>query len=345
MAINISGIFRNAAPDQVAPPNFACAFFTRSKVSYFSNLSQVPAKDAIFDLGSVTKIMATTSIVMKLVEQGLLDLEAPVSRYLPFSLFDNFSVKDLLLHRSGLWEWWPLYAAIETSDEILDFISAKEFRYVPNSEWRYSDLGFILLSEVIKKVGATSLPKLFEELVKVPLGLSNTQFATPTIIEHTIPSSYGDRAEFLMLENNLPYPVNIAPSKFIGWRSQILKGEINDGNAFHLMGGVSGHAGLFSSLEDLVTFGRQLLAPDHFSNLDTFSTSAVDPVQGLGFRRFGEQFEGFGHTGYPGIAVVVDPVLGKGFAFGSNRLLVQGNPMPTMAFIPPLLELLKTGDI
>ena len=345
MAIDISEIFQDVAPGQVAPPAFACAFFTKSKVSYCSNILEMAAKDAIFDLGSVTKMMATTSMVMKLAEQGLLDLDLQVSKYLPFSSFEKFTVKDLLLHRAGLWEWWPLYAAIESPDQLLDFISSKELRYAPGSEWHYSDLGFILLSEVIKRVSGETLPKLFDELVKVPLGLTNTQFASPSNAEHTTPSSFGDRAEYSMLESNLPYPINIPPSKFKGWRTQILKGEINDGNAFHLMGGVSGHAGLFSSLEDLVTFGRQLITAEHFSNLADFSASVIDPVQGLGFRRFGKQFECFGHTGYPGIAVVVDPVTEKGFAFGTNRLLVDGNPVPTMSFLPPLLDLLTTGDI
>ena len=341
----MSGIFQAVEPGQTAPPVFASAIFSASKVQYSTNLSEIAAPDAIFDLGSVTKILATTSIAMKLEERSLLDLGESVFTYLPYPGFDRFTVSDLLLHRSGLWEWWPLYAELGSAEEILTFISQKELRYPPSSQWHYSDLGFIVLGEVLKKISGASFPELFAELVGDPLGLVNTKYATPTNIEATIPSSFGDRAEFQMLESNLPYPINIRASQFGGWRTQILKGEVNDGNAFHLLGGVSSHSGLFSSLGDLVSFGQTLLGSDYFPNLIQFRTGGVDPIQGLGFRRFGQQFEAFGHTGFPGIAIVLDPELGRGFAFGTNRLLVETNPVPTNSYIEPMLELLKSTDI
>ena len=337
----MSDIFQGAAPDKEAPPVFACALFTTNNAEYFGNITSSAPESAIFDLGSVTKILSTTSIIMKLVEAKIVELDNPVSYYLPHPLFEQFSVKDLLMHRSGLWEWWPLYATLENSETVVEYIANKELRYPPKSGWHYSDLGFILLGEIIKRVTQSTLPEIFADLVATPLGLIDTKYSTPTSLARAVPSSHGDSSEFSMLESNSPYPVDISPSSFKHWRTGILQGQVNDGNAFHLFGGESGHAGLFASLSDLVLFGQELLDGNYFANINEFVTGGVDPIQALGFRRFGSDFSTFGHTGFPGIAVVLSQKNGKGFAFGTNRLLVQGTPTTTMSFVEPLLETLK----
>lgn len=290
------------------------------------------------DLGSITKIISTTSIIMKLVEAKSLALNDVVSRYLPeWSTYSRHgvTVADLLEHQAGLNEWRPLYISQENGAAARLAIAQEGYKY---SEGRhYSDLGFITLGNIITEILATPLDEAFIELVAAPLSLTSTRFAHPSDASNVFASSSGDRAELEMVRDQTPYSTVESAEDFAGWRTHILEGEINDGNAFHLYGGVSGHAGLFSTATDLLVYGEAILdslnGNGYFDShiLKTFLTVGRDPIQGLGFRtweREGE-IEYWGHTGFPGTALAISPKAQSVAVLLTNRLLTRAESEKT----------------
>jgi len=289
------------------------------------------------DLGSVTKIVATTSILMKLIEENVVLLEDAVARFLPE--WANYpkvvTLGDLLEHQSGLTEWRPLYISQRSADSVRKVIAAEGYKY--SSGRHYSDLGFITLGNVIEQVLATDLESSFKEWISTPLSLTSTQFVAPVILSDVFASSYGDYAEMEMIRSQVPYPTTEKLEDFSQWRSGILQGEVNDGNSFHLYKGVSGHAGLFSTAVDLLKYGEELLkslkGEGYFDQqvLSTFLTVGRDPMQGLGFRNWihhGE-VEYWGHTGFPGVTLGVSPLHQKVLVLLTNRLLTHETPEKT----------------
>lgn len=290
------------------------------------------------DLGSITKIISTTSIIMKLVEVKLLALDDVVSRYLPeWSAYPRHGVTivDLLEHQAGLNEWRPLYISQENPAAARLAIAQEGYRY---SEGRhYSDLGFITLGNIIIEILKINLDEAFKELVGTPLALTSTQFAHPIDASNVFAASYGDRAEYEMVRSQLPYSTTESAENFTDWRNHILEGEVNDGNSFHLYGGISGHAGLFSTATDLLIYGETILASlrgDGYFNsqvLITFLTPGRDPTQGLGLRTWehGGEIEYWGHTGFPGTVLAISPKTQTSAVLLTNRLLTHGESEKT----------------
>ncbi|MET8869014.1 serine hydrolase domain-containing protein [Nonomuraea sp. NPDC004580] len=289
------------------------------------------------DLASVTKVMATTTMLMRLVSDRLVDLDAPLSAYLPHS-YEAMTVRDLLLHRGGLWEWWPLYVQHRLPPP----------RYRPGRARHYSDLGFILLGRIVTAVTGLRLDRALAELVTRPLGLTSTTYARPAGSEVAM-SALDDRVEMTMLDTGRPYPVPYRSGDFAGWRTGPVLGEVADGNAHHAFGGVAGHAGLFSTVPDLLKYGAALARYEEHDHLwrpevvREFLSPGPDPEQALGFRRYaldlpGETVTVLGHPGYVGCAVGFVPGRDIVLALASNRLLVEGTPTPTDALWAGLLQ-------
>lgn len=284
------------------------------------------------DLGSITKIISTTSIIMKLVEAKSLVLNDVVSRYLPeWSTYarHGVTVADLLEHQAGLNEWRPLYISQENPTAARLAIAREGYKYSLGRH--YSDLGFITLGNIITEILAMTLDEAFKELVATPLSLTSTQFVHPSDASNVFASSYGDRAELEMVRNQTPYSTVESAEDFSGWRTYILEGEINDGNAFHLYGGISGHAGLFSTATDLLMYGEAILESlngnGYFDShvLNSFLTVGRDPIQGLGFRTWEHEgeIEYWGHTGFPGTAFGINPSSKSVAVLMTNRLLTD----------------------
>src|SRR5262245_43734939 len=132
-----------------------------------------------FDVGSVTKVAATTAVAMSMRARGLLDLDAPVAAWLPGFTGDGrelVTVRQLLLHRGGLWEWWPTYVHTGDRDAALAFVQRLPLRYRPGSGRHYSDLGFMLLGAIVEEAAGEPLDTLARRLVFEPLGMAATGY-------------------------------------------------------------------------------------------------------------------------------------------------------------------------
>jgi serine-type D-Ala-D-Ala carboxypeptidase len=292
---------------------------------------RVMTSGTIFDLGSITKVAVTTATAMALVERGALDLDAPVSAWI-----DEFggpdrervTLRHLLSHRAGLWEWWPVYFRAREPSAAIEAVASLALRYPVDSGRHYSDLGFMLLGEVIQRATGKPLPDVASRLVHDPLGLRDTRYLPPAELRPRIAAtSLGDAYEREMVATGDPYPVGLDPDEFGDWRRDTLVGEVNDGNAHHAFGGVAGHAGLFSTARDLGTFGQALAAARVWrpETIELFTRGAGDPAQGLGFwRREG----GFGHSGFPGTELLVVPEEELVAVLLTNRLHAAGRARP-----------------
>ncbi|MGW2160258.1 serine hydrolase domain-containing protein [Nonomuraea sp. NPDC001699] len=290
------------------------------------------------DLASVTKVVATTTALIRLVSDRLVDLDERAGAYLPAGCPEQVSVRDLLLHRAGLWEWWPMYLDPRVPAP----------RYPPGRERHYSDLGFILLGRVVETVTGTSLDRAVAELVTGPLGLDDTTYARPAGPEVAM-SALDDRVEMRMLDTSEPYPVPFRAADFAGWRRGPVLGQVADGNAYHAFGGVSGHAGLFSTVPDLLRYAGALSRYEEHDRLwrpevaREFFRPGPDPGQALGFRTYelvlrDETVTVLGHPGYVGCVVGFVPGRDVAIALASNRLLTPGVPTPTDALWTGLLQ-------
>jgi len=261
--------------------------------------------DTIYDLASLTKVVATTTMAMILVDEGRLDLDEKVQDYLP--LFqgpgkENVTVRQLLTHRSGINWWAPLYEEAEGPEEYLERIQAMELVYEPGTEYMYSDLGMILLGEILERVSGQPLEVFVQERVFEPLAMNDTLY----VPGHDL----------------VP---RIAPTEFDTWRGRLIQGEVHDENAFAL-GGIAPHAGLFSTAGDLARFCQMLLnggVLEHHrivsrETVELFTSRAGrdDSMRALGWdtrsqekSSAGRYFSpgSFGHTGFTGTSIWIDP--------------------------------------
>jgi CubicO group peptidase (beta-lactamase class C family) len=298
--------------------------------------------DTIFDLGSITKVAATTATIMSLVERCVLELDAPVANWLDGFTGqgkERITLRHLLTHRAGLWEWWPVYLSARDPSAAIDLITSLDLRYPIDSGRHYSDLGFMLLGEIVERATGEPLDRAAHRLVFKPLKMGDTGFRPrSTLIDRIAATSRGDRYEREMIATGEPYPVPVTPARFEGWRSHTLVGEVNDGNAHHAFGGVAGHAGLFSTANDLAAFGAALAAGGtangtriwQSATVQLFTAEHRDPGQALGFwtRRLvgiGDVREGgFGHGGFPGTELLIHPPDELVVVLLTNRLHARG---------------------
>ena len=297
--------------------------------------------DTKFDLASLTKIVGTTAALLHLIELGELQVTDLASKYLESwqgTDKSDITIAELLLHQSGLAEWRPLYFTDDLQEDVAKQVSRIPLTYPRNSGRRYSDLGFISLGEIIKVITRKDLPTVFAELVFNPLGMHNTSFMPVT--GEIAATSLGDWYEKNMVATNIPYQVDLEVSAFPYWRAEYLAGQANDGNSFHRLGGIAGHAGLFSTAEDLLIFAEAVIANKWQAH--SFLSVSGDPMQGLGFRnwrtptRTGEEIF-WGHTGFTGVALGFSIAHQSAALLLTNRLHANGEPTPTEELWQPFL--------
>lgn len=254
--------------------------------------------DTMVDLASVTKVASTTALAMRLVADGLLDLDERVAEYLPgfvaTSTRDDVStagaraavtVRRLLEHTSGLPPWLPLYCRTTDRDEALALAASTPLVATPGTTWSYSDLGMIVLGAVLERVSGRRQDVAFAELVAGPLGLGRTAYG-PVPAAGAAASADSDVIEHQMVATGEPYPTDDLVTDFVGWRTGTVVGEANDGNAAHALGGIAGHAGLFATIPELLTLGRSLVDPQIVPDrvVREFTTpQGLAPDRALGF--------------------------------------------------------------
>jgi CubicO group peptidase (beta-lactamase class C family) len=305
-----------------------------------------------FDVASLTKIVFTTNMVMLAVDQGLLKVDDLVQRYLPAwgsADKERITIRDLLEHQSGLQPWLPLYVRSKSSADAYEVIAKSNLACAPRTKRIYSDLGFIVLGQILLTVYKSSLAAIFDNYLKEVMGLKSTQFSTPTNSENVAATSFGDSYEMNMISTGIPYQVSEKVDEFSNWRNHILNGEINDGNAFHLFNGTSSHAGLFSDATDLLNLtGIYLDAFDEdrvfrSKTLRGFLEVGLDPMQCMGFRTWSIKTKDgdvivYGHTGFTGVAFGFSPQLNFSAVMLTNRLHTQSEIIKTDDLWIPFLE-------
>jgi CubicO group peptidase (beta-lactamase class C family) len=308
----------------------------------------------LFDLASVTKVMATTFAVMMLVDEGKLDLDAPLYTYLPDfrgSAKDSITLRLLLTHRSGLYQWQPIFYHAANEGEAYAYIRDLPLAWRPGAGRHYSDLGFMLLGMVVERVSSQPLDAFVRDRLYRPLGLEHTGFrrtgaAGPAAAAGAFAAtSHGNPYEYRMVhDTTFGYRYAGDPGAWDGWRHQTLVGEVNDGNAFHAFDGVAGHAGLFSTAEDLDVLLQLLLNEGEYRGrryvspqvVDTFMTPTGDG-QALGWQIPGyAPPRSFDHTGFTGTYVLGVPARGLAVVLLTNRQNVGVNARTRYPDVGPL---------
>jgi CubicO group peptidase (beta-lactamase class C family) len=282
-------------------------------------VADAPAPDArtLWDLASLSKVVGTTSAVLQLVGEGRIDPDAPVQRYLPDWTGpgkERVLVRHLLAHASGLPAWRPLYKEATSPESAMALVLATQPDGAPGEKYLYSDLNFILLGEAVRRVSGRPLDAYLAERVFGPLGMRDTRYRPPA-------------SEL----------ARTAPTEFDPWRQRKVHGEVHDENAFAL-GGVAGHAGLFSTAADLSRFaraylnggvldGRRVFDAATLARFTRVADSAVSR-RALGWEApTGGNSAGHylspravGHTGFTGTSLWMDPERGVYVLLLTNRV-------------------------
>lgn len=291
--------------------------------------SQLVDKNTLFDMASVTKIFTMTSI-LKLITEKKISLDSKVVDFLedlsPYlkEFLKDLLIKDLLTHGSGLHYWYPFYTSKEKGfTEVLEEVLR---RNCEKKAGTYSDLNFILLGKIISKVTDLQLDKAVEKLILRPMEMRKTSYK-PNINKNVASTEYGNQ-----IENNMVSELGL---KFGNFRnpSNPITGQVNDGNAYYYFDGVSGHAGIFSTIDDMRKIPRLYLSEGkhkgkQFIDLDLIEKSKVNYGydRGLGWALKGIFLDGYGHTGFTGTSIFVEDSLGIYIIILSNRLNVE-NPV------------------
>jgi CubicO group peptidase (beta-lactamase class C family) len=289
-------------------------------------------RSTVFDLASVTKVMATTFAVMLFVDRGQIDVDAPVWRYLPDFRgphLDSITVRHLLTHSAGLVQWQPLYYHASTKAETYALIRDMPLGWGVGAGRHYSDLGFMLLGYVVERVSGQPLDAIVEHDLYRPLGLSSTTFlpSRRNVTDLAATEEGNGYERHMVYDSTFGYRYRGDPTSWTGWRQYVLKGEVNDGNSWYANGGVAGHAGLFSTGADLRVLldllngagalkGRRYLRPEtvaRFLTRDRFDNY-------LGWMLPRDMPEGsFMHTGFTGTYVLGVPKYGLSIVLLTNR--------------------------
>jgi len=311
----VDRFLRNRVIQNKFPPG--CVIWVGSrKTDYFTAVygyrQVIPGKkimhqETIFDLASLTKPICTALLTMMLYEEKELKLTDPIEKYL--GIFRNRqngkrTIKDLLTHRSGMPAWFPLY--ILPGKKRIEYLAKTSTR---PRKTLYSCLGYITLGKVIEAITGSKLDTIYRSKVLKVLGLKHTGFKPGTrLLENIAATELGNGHE---MKKTMSY---VDPAK-IKWRHRLIYGEAHDGNCFYAFKGVSGNAGLFSNAPDLAILLRSYLAgmivrPDTVRMMVKNHTGGKEP-KGLGWAL--DLYPGilspesFGHTGFTGTMLVVDP--------------------------------------
>ena len=296
--------------------------------------------DTIYDLASLTKPLITGMLCAQLFEKGELTLDSAVAHYLPeFERTDRqmITVRQLLTHTSGLPAWRPLYVLAEGKRErALGIVANEALEYKPGTRVVYSDLGFIVLGFLLERLTGIKLAKLVQTEIIEPLQLQHTFFNPELALQTGIAAC----------ETGNAYERETARSSgaenYPSWREQVIWGEVHDGNSYFL-GGVAGHAGLFSTANETLRLATQFLAhQSELLNADTCTelftrnmTEGLEEARSIAWQlaQSPESAAGamlpadsFGHSGFTGTSCWIDPHHQRVFILLTNRTHARSLP-------------------
>jgi len=297
----------------------------------------------IYDLASLTKVVATTPLILQAAAEGRLALDDPLPTYLPECRHDGVTLRHLLSHTSGLPAWIPFYLEAHGRAEIVARAAATPLVAPPGTQVIYSDLGFILLGEVARRTLGDALDRLERARVTGPLGMTDTGYLpSPALLDRIASTEDGT-----VIEQEMAGAAGVRHT----WRKTLIWGEVHDSNA-HAMGGVSGHAGLFGTADDLIAYARMWLTEDPNGVVLTpaLVREAVSPMtsgtasRGLGWALAGSQAwwgndlspRAYGHTGFTGTAIVIDPERALAIVLLTNAIHVGRDRTEILALRPRL---------
>jgi len=272
--------------------------------------------DTVFDVASVSKVVATTAMAMVLYERGLLDLDVPAVGVVPeFARQDprcrEVSFRMLLAHSSGLPAYQKLFLQAQTREELLAAAFSIPLEADPGTKAVYSDIGFIILGVALERIADESLDRFCQREVFGPLGMAHTLFNPPATLRSEIPPTADDRS----------------------FRKRVIQREVQDENA-SVLGGVAGHAGVFSNAQDLAGFanamlqgGQRVVRPETVSIFTQREASPPGTSRALGWdtpsspSQSGKFFsaKSYGHLGYTGTSLWIDPERQLSITLLTNR--------------------------
>ncbi len=293
-------------------PGAAYAIGCKDKLlakGYFGKRQEQPEvlalqEDTLFDMASLSKILGTTMVALRFIEQGKLGLYDEVGMF-----FDNaydkagITIKQLMTHCAGLHPALHLWELTETPDQVADAILKSPFEYQTGSKVAYSCMGFILLAKILEKIGGAPLDVLAQQEVFGPLGMKT--------------ACYNPKTE------------NVVTTELSKWHGGWVKGHVHDENAWY-QGGVSGNAGVFASIDDMVRIATMLACDGKIDGETYLSKRMLDlatknytpgmgEARGLGFQLKDNCYSAggdiisdgsFGHTGFTGTAMYIDKETG-----------------------------------
>lgn len=298
-------------------------------------------EDTIFDLASLTKVTATTSSILHLIGDGRFELDTPASDLLPIFAEEGVSpeitVRRLLSHSAGFVSWLPGFMTGTGAEAYLRCIAREPLAYAPGEKVVYSDPSFITLGEIVRQVSGSSVAEYAREHVFMPLGMTDTLFLP----------SVGHRLRIAATEVGNGFEADKTPEQVpaVGaWRSGLIRGEVHDGNAWYGLAGVAGHAGLFGTAMDLFRYGQMWLDGGVADDTRILPAELVAEAtreqaghdgerRGLGWRLVpsdggagdedsakGLGPRAYGHTGFTGTSLWMDPDAGVVIVLLTNRV-------------------------
>jgi CubicO group peptidase (beta-lactamase class C family) len=323
LSADVLSVLRDSVQDRIFPGAVAALTSSTDEIyipfgrETYDPTARPISDECIFDVASLTKILATTTAIMQLVERKQLALHDRAFNFIPQLrrvLKDQITIFQLLAHTAGFPGGEPLSRHLKSRDEIVESICSINLSYLPGTGRIYDDLGYIILGLIVESITGLTLDKYCENEIFKPLGMSETMFVPPKALLG-----------------------RVVPTEIDADRGGLLRGIVHDERA-HLMGGVAGHAGIFTTARDLGKFSRSMMGHDKGALARTLSTASVtlmwsrqwqdsEGEYGLGWDRLRPSYmngiddsDAVGHTGFTGVSLVISPKRDLAMILLSNRV-------------------------
>jgi CubicO group peptidase (beta-lactamase class C family) len=323
LSADVLSVLKDSVQDRIFPGAVAALISSTDEIyvpfgrETYNPIARPISDQSIFDVASLTKILATTTAIMQLVEQKKIALHdraftfVPQLRQVPK---DKITILQLLAHTAGFPGGEPLSRHLKSRDEILEAIFAIDLSYLPGAGRIYDDLGYILLGHIVESITGRTLDEYCQNEIFEPLGMSETMFAPPKALLG-----------------------RVVPTEIDADRGGLLRGIVHDERAYR-MGGVAGHAGIFTTARDLGRFCRAMMGHAKGAPARILSTASVtlmwsrqwqdsEGEYGLGWDRLRPSYmngiddgDAIGHTGFTGVSLVISPKRDLAMILLSNRV-------------------------